>query len=115
MSDKNTYEKLQEQLQERNPFENIDYNIYEKLKMVDDLEGEKNNIKEYFIKNKSEIKPESELKCYYNILKIKEIRNLISKFKKIESDYMKELDDQLDKIENKELKNKLVELVEKEI
>lgn len=115
--DKGSFEIIQKQLQQQNPFKNLGIDIFKSLRVLDTLEGEENNkeIRRNILKAKSKIVPEEELKFIDNIVKINEVRNLLTKFKKLENEYMMEIDDQLDMNLKPELKRKMVALIEKEL
>jgi hypothetical protein len=117
MSDKSNYDIIQEQLQRQNPFNNLDLSIFRSLEMLDKLEdeNEKDYTKKYFMRNQHKIIPDSELKFIDTIMKIKEVRNLLVIFKKLEYDYMEELDEQLKDVVKPELKKELLQLIENEL
>lgn len=114
MSDKTTYDKLQEQLQQQNPFKNLDFSIFRSLSILDKLvdESEKDFTKKYFIKYQHQIIPDLELDIIDNIMKINEVRNLVVKLKELEYDYTLELDEQLKDVDNPELEKKMLKIIE---
>ncbi|MFW5988132.1 MAG: hypothetical protein ACOCQA_01695 [bacterium] len=118
MSDeKDLYEQLQDELKKRSPFKYLYSEIYAMLEYLDSLEGEEsfNQVKKNHLKAESKIIPDHNLKIISEIEKIKTVSRIIARFEKMEKSFYKNIDDQLDSVENEKLKEVLMKIVEEQL